>query len=175
MNINDVLSIQEYDEEQVIVKVNADDPLTIAKFPFLSSDMAYITITRGKEHIFTIIKKDGTTWSFHWGRSGYTLIGESTERLKKEVVAFVENNKIILERTKGNPIKAKIYFNPNFRKWQLKIETTKSDFNYWSNIATDIESAIKDFSSFVTATWKKGIAQTGIDIWEANDPVFTLK
>jgi len=53
------LTIQEVTDDKVIVKVNADDPLTVARFPFLSSDMAYITLARGKTPVLTIIPKDG--------------------------------------------------------------------------------------------------------------------
>lgn len=96
MTINEVLSIEEVTKEQVIVKVNADTPLKVAKFPFLSGDMAYITITRGSEHIFTVIKHDGKTWDFHWGSTGYTLISEGIKRLKDEVVKFIEDKNIIV-------------------------------------------------------------------------------
>lgn len=174
-NLNNVLSIQEYDEEQVVVKVNANDSLTVAKYPFLSGDMAYITVTRGDDHIFTVIKKDGKTWSFEFGSKGHTLIGESTERLKKEVLQFIKENDIILGRIKGEPREATVYYNSNFKKWQLTIETTKGRFYFHSDTAKDYDSAIKDFERFIKADWNKGIAVTGIDVWKAQNPVFTLK
>jgi len=95
--MENVLELQEVTSEQVIIKVNANDPLTVAKNPWVSSDEAYYTITRGREHIFTVIKKDGKTWSFHWGYSGYTLIAESVEQKKSKVLQFIRNNGIDIE------------------------------------------------------------------------------
>lgn len=79
-------------DKQAVVKVNADDPLTVAMHPYVNSNMAYITLTftytgghtlvsgnvdmlRRKvfeflnlrppfsDTILTVVKKDGSTWS----------------------------------------------------------------------------------------------------------------
>lgn len=92
-----VLELQEVTSEQVIIKVNANDPLTVAKNPWVSLDEAYYTITRGKNHIFTVVKKDGRTWSFHWGYDGYTLISKSVEQMRIKVVQFIRDNGIDIE------------------------------------------------------------------------------
>lgn len=95
--MENVLELQEVTNEQVIVKVNANDPLTVAKNPWVSSDEAYYTITRGKNHMFTVVKKDGKTWSFRWGYDGYTLIADSVEQMRIKVVQFIRDNGIDIE------------------------------------------------------------------------------
>jgi hypothetical protein len=168
-DLNKVFKLAEIDDEQVIIKVNAKDSLTVARYPFLSSDYDYITVTRGGNHILTVIKSDGKTFSFHWGTSGYTLISEDFELLRKQVCQFIHDNYIMLE-LKGKPEskKVNIYYNANYKKWQLSCNA-----NFWSDKATDLESAIKDFSNIVTADeWKNEKAITGIDIWTAVNPVF---
>lgn len=168
-----VLAIAEVTNELVIVKVNANDPLTVARHPYLSSDMEYITVTRGSNHIFTVINKDGKTWDFYFGSNGHTLIGESTALLKNKVMQFIKDNDIIISYCGDTPRKAKVYYNSSYRKWQLTIECCCM---CWADESIKtIEEAMNYFSRFVKAKWMHKIAITGIDVWEAIDPVFTLK
>lgn len=87
-----------------VIKVNADDPLTVAMHPYVSSDMAYISVSirrhcdDSKDFNLRIVKKDGTTWGFSWGCSGYTLIGESAEELKRKVIGFAKQYGVDLWR-----------------------------------------------------------------------------
>ena len=82
-NLNEIFKLVSADEDKVVIEVLADSPLKVAMFPFVSSEYNYITITRGCKHVLTVIKKDGKTFSFHFGDGGYTLISESLEELKK--------------------------------------------------------------------------------------------
>lgn len=53
------------DNKQVIIRVNAcDNPIFIAKNPYIQKDYAYITVQRGfDENEYTIVKKNGKTWT----------------------------------------------------------------------------------------------------------------
>lgn len=176
MDKNSVLEIFEVTKEQIIIKVNADDPLTVARHPYLNSNMAYITLTRGRKHIFTVINKDGSTWDFYFGEGGHTIIGEATEKLKRSVLEFINDNNIPIEYCGGTPVAATVYYNKNYQKWQLTVETTKKDFHFWADKATDMKSAMKVFGTMVKAKeWKHDIAVTGIDVWRAHEPRFTLR
>jgi len=96
--------------EQVIVKVNAKDLLTIAEHPYVNAQMAYITVTRGDEHVWTIVREDGSTWSWHTGKSGYTLVSKEIDRLRDELSGFLAEKHVFLEvRTELNPYAAKFY------------------------------------------------------------------
>lgn len=174
---NDVFEIEEFDDQQVIVKVNAKDALAVARHPYVSSDMAYITVSRGVDHIFTVIKSDGKTFSFSFGASGYTLISEGLEALKKAVLDFISKNGINIDYRGGRPSNADIFYNKNFKKWQLTIYVVASAPVYvWSDTATDIDSAIEAFKPYVTAEkWEQTKAMTGIDVWKAKKAEFYLK
>ena len=175
-DLSNVLETKEVSSNQVIIKVNAKDPLTVAKYPFLDSEMAYITVTRGNEHVFTVIKENGKTWSFHFGKSGHTLISESTEILKRNVMQFIKDNDIAIDYSGEKPIKAKVYYNSNYRKWQLSVDTVKGCFNHWSDTAKNFEEALDSFKGFVTSpNWNERKAVTGITVWDATEPKFTLK
>lgn len=107
---NDIFELVEETSEQVIVKVNAKDPLTVARHPFVTAQMAYITVTRGDNHIFTIVYDDGHTWSCEYGRRGYTLIGENTKRLRSKLLDYLDENHVFLDaRTELNPYAATFY------------------------------------------------------------------
>ena len=89
--MSEVFQLVDQDSEQVVIKVMANDNLTIARHPYISGNYDYITLTRGydKDHIFTVIKKDGSTWSFHWGPYSSTMTSGSTQRLKNKVLDFL--------------------------------------------------------------------------------------
>ena len=172
-----IFELEEYDDKQVIVKVNAKDTLAVAKHPYVSSDIAYITVTRGTDHIFTVIKSDGKTFSFSFGSSGYTLISKDLEALEKAVLDFISKNGINIYYHGGKPSNADIFYNKNFEKWQLTIYVVASaPVYFWSDTATDIDSAIEAFKPYVTAEkWEKTKAMTGIDVWKAKKAEFYLK
>jgi len=170
-NLTDVFELEDFDYGQVIIKVKADTPLKVAKFPFVSGEWEYITVTRGEKHILTVIKKDGKTFSFEWGKGGYTLISDNLTLLKRNVLAFIKNNDIILDYDGSKVKNASIYYNDYYKGWQLSIDGT----HYWNYEVNSAEEMIEYCKRFVTAKWEKGIAQTGIDIWRAIEPKFTLK
>lgn len=49
MENDNVLELVARQPDKVVLKVNAADPLTVALNPEFSSDMAYITVTRGEK------------------------------------------------------------------------------------------------------------------------------
>ena len=173
-NLKKIFSIKEVDNNQVIVKVKANNPLTVARFPFVNSDMAYITITRGENHIVTIIKKNGSTFDFSFGISGKTCICDSLELLKENLLHFIKQNDIIIDYAGGKITRAEIYYNNSsyYKKWQLN--TNK--FNYWSDTATNAEEMIEECKKFINAKkWEK-IENSNVGyVFEARDFKVTLK
>ena len=170
-NLEKIFQLVKANPGQVTIKVtHNDDPLKIAEYPFVSSDMAYITVTKGKRHTLTVIRKDGTTWSFNWGEGGYTLISDNTERLKKAVVEYIENYMhILLDWEDQRITEARIFYNNNYKLWQLTIEGQRGGKAYWwSKDATSWEEMATDVIPYVHACgWEHDIAVTGIDVWKA--------
>ena len=163
-NLDRIFSIQDVSADKVIIKVNADSPLTVAEYPFIKKQYQYITVTRGEKHILVVVKEDGDTFSFWWGKGGHTLISEETEMLRRAVVQFIKENDIILEYDGGKIDNVTIYFNDNFNQWQLNL----GDTHYWSKTAKSFEDMRDEATKFVVAdSWEKDVAKTGIDIWTA--------
>ena len=166
----DVFELYHRDSEKVVLKVNANDPLTVALHPYVSSDMEYITVTRGNKHTLTVVKKDGKTFSFNWGEGGYTLISENLETLKRKVISFIENdNHILLEWDDSQPVEATIFYNHNYKLWQLTLRGRgRLCAHWWSKDATSWEDMATEVIPYVHACgWEHYIATTGIDCWGA--------
>ena len=107
---NKIFHLVEETSDQVIVKVDAKDPLTVARHPYVTAQMAYITVTRGDNHIFTIVYDDGHTWSCEYGTRGYTLIGENTQRLRSKLLEYLDDQHVFLDaHTELNPYAARFY------------------------------------------------------------------
>ena len=119
--MNKVFELVSNSNEQVVLKVLADDPLVVAMCPYVSGDMAYITVTKGENHVLTVINKNAKRWSFDWGTSGYTLISSNTERLKKEVLKYIDGLNISIEY-QGQPVRqVNVYYNDWYKKWEISI------------------------------------------------------
>jgi hypothetical protein len=93
----DIFELYSFSDEQVILKVNAKTPLDVAKHPYVQSNYEYITVTRGDNHILSIIYETGKTESFSWSRNGSTCVSENKKRLRSEVVDFISSCGIALE------------------------------------------------------------------------------
>lgn len=87
---NEIFTLKYIDDEKAIIEVHADDAFTVAMHPYLSSVYKYITFTMNGNYNLTIVKTDGTTFSY----SARTLVTDSLETLWREVVKFLEKNGI---------------------------------------------------------------------------------
>lgn len=172
-NLEQVFTLVEATPGQVVLKVLVNDPLIVAKFPFVSMDMAYITVTRGKNHTLTVVKKDGKTWGFDWGENGHTLISDNTERLKKAAVEYIEDYMhILLEAGSWRVKEATIFYNKYFKKWQLTLEGRDHNgyhqAHWWSKTAESYEEMAVEVIPYIHACgWEEDVAQTGIRTWKA--------
>lgn len=96
------LKIQAETNELVVIKNLCTNTYDVAMNPWLSLKIEFISITKGKTHVFTVINTDGSTWNFSWGEGGATVISSSVELLKKKVLAFLDEECILLGCT-GKP------------------------------------------------------------------------
>lgn len=163
-----VFQLVNVDTTQVVLKVVAEDNLTIAIHPYISGEYDYITVTRGEDHILTIVYKDGHTFAFNWGASGRTLISDALERLQYEVCCFIEEKGILLDLNTDTVQKACIYYNSNYNKWQLIVNDSGY---YWSQTAQSAEDMQKEAKRFISVKgWTEQTAATGIKMWNAVGP-----
>lgn len=84
--LTEVFKLVEDTPEQVIVEVVHDnDPLTIARHPYINANWKYISVSKDGNLIYTIIKNDGSSWSF----SASTLVSENLRRLQNKLRTYI--------------------------------------------------------------------------------------
>ena len=97
-NIINGLSLVEDTNELVVFKNEVKTPLEIAKHPYLGGNYEYITVSKGKyDHTITIVKSDGTTFSYEYGRRGHTLVTKNLITLRDKMFEAVMKLGISLE------------------------------------------------------------------------------
>ena len=171
--MSNIFEFVKADSQKAILKVKEVNNLTIAEYPFISSKMDYITITRGRRHTMTVINKDGSTWSVNWGEGGVTMCTDSVNALKWAARDFFQLEcGILLDLTTDNSeIKeASIFYNHNFRAWQLHLRVGPyQEQNLWFKDCYDEDGVIEKAKQYIgNRTWKYKMAPTGIDTWVAD-------
>ncbi len=88
--LEDVFELVEDTFSQVIIKVNAEDPLKLARYPFINGDWAYITLSGLDKYckVVTFIKHDGSTWSINYG-SSTTCVSENLINLTRALKQYL--------------------------------------------------------------------------------------
>ena len=143
----------------VVVKVVTIDTASIARAPYVSAKMDYLTVTRGDTHTLTIIYKDGKTWTTTWGSHLSRLGTHADDRigiLIRQLCSFiisrdgisVDDNEvkpigdIVLRMTKGIPMRC-----------MLSYGNDSCPMQYFE--ASSEEDAIKKAKQYVGITGKK--------------------
>lgn len=163
---NKVFELVENNDEMVVLKVNTEDNLTVALNPYISGDMDYISVTKGENHILKVIRKDGTTFSFHWGHSGYTLISNELELLQKKVVEFIERE-LYIPLELNFPIKTiMVYYNPNYHKWQITMENKYKMADLFTTCGEYETKRIAEKIVGKPCKWQPRISITGMKVFD---------
>lgn len=168
---NEIYELVKRTPDLVVIKVKDVDNLTKACHPEMPT-CEYVSVTRGRNHIMTFINKDGSSWSISWGDSGCTMCSDSLRATKWDIVHFIEDDcGILLDLKDDDIVKASIFYNNNFKKWELSVRDSGNHESFYMNaLATNagdmMEIAEEKFG--IVCDWIKGIAETGITHWVAN-------
>ena len=167
--MKEVFELVKVDKAKAILKVKELDNLTIAEYPFLNSKMEYITATRGKDAVMTVINKDGSTWHADL-MSGYYFDSKSTNDLKKAVKNFFQSTHgILLGLCIDNDEIDYACIFQGYRFWQLVLKANGKEQNLHLENCNTLEDAMKESEKYTgNREWIYKRARTGIDTWEAN-------
>lgn len=64
----------------------------------LDGDETMIRVTKGPGQYYTIFRKDGTRFTWHYGRSGYTLVSDRTHELRRQIEEIIRTRGIDIEK-----------------------------------------------------------------------------
>lgn len=148
---NSIFSIAEVTDDYVIVKVNADDNFTVARHFYIQRDYDYITVTRGCHHIITVIRKDGSTFSWGCGGGRSTIVDDATDLLRNKLFEFIDAQNILLDLTFSQIEKVRIGRSKR-TQWHWTMRLVNKDGRYsneYISKATSFDDMVKDVSRFV--------------------------
>lgn len=181
MSNNYPFRIMQNTPEAVVLENMAKTSLDIARFPYISSNIDYINITKGANHICTIVNSDASTFSFSWGQNGYTQISHSLRLLKTKAYEFIQSQGIALDvNTTMQPNSFIVMYNPFFKAWQatLGFEDSNQEEHFIDTTATNQLEMIETVRNTFNKSFNEvihTIAPTGIDIWVSKaDDTFDL-
>lgn len=163
-----VARIIENNSELAVIGLDELSTLDIALHPYLNGSMEFITVTKGKNNILTVVNKDGSTYSFSWGSEGTTLISDNSEMLRCKVIKFLEDSFIFIGlKIEGLPSSAYSYMNMNLNVWQLNLEFGSDSHRQWFKTEEELDNRIKELEYIHTGT---GESRTGpIKYYELNE------
>lgn len=127
--MDQMLELVSDNEKLAVFKHLCKTPLDVALNPEFALCHAYYTVTKGPYHVFTIVKQDGSTWSFEFGKGGATLISQSTSNLKVRVFAFALENGILMDLTSA-PKKAEAWRESDYygkSSWTIAFEDSSGE------------------------------------------------
>lgn len=134
-DLEDVFSIYDVDENQIIIRVDCKNALKVATYPFLKIEWEYITITRGRGNIVKVVNKDGSSFMFKLEEPDTAELKE----LREQLLIFIREQFILLQYTGYNVRRASIFRNKYDDFW-IEIGSVEWKCRY----ANTIEEAIQE-------------------------------
>lgn len=64
----------------------------------LDGDETMIRVTKGPDQYYTIFRKDGTHFTWHYGWSGFTLVSDRTHELRRQIEEIIRTKGIDIEK-----------------------------------------------------------------------------
>lgn len=80
MKLCNLVDIVDNNMECVILKVKDGKRLDLIKLGYFTGDEDIIRLTKGERHICSVFNKDGTNFSWEWGKGEYTLVDDGTRK-----------------------------------------------------------------------------------------------
>lgn len=78
-----LVDIIENNETCVILQVKDNKKLDLIKLGCFDGDEKLIRLTKGEDHTCTIFRTNDNSFSWYWGRSGYTLVSDKLTEMGK--------------------------------------------------------------------------------------------
>ena len=83
MKLCNIVEVITNNEDCVILKLKENCEMKLIEFGGFDLLDYLFRLTKGKNHTCTIFKKNGESFSWYWGRDGYTLVSYEKEKMGK--------------------------------------------------------------------------------------------
>ena len=74
----------------VVLKVKNGQEINLICLGCFNGDESMFRITKGEDVTCTVFRKNGHSFSWHWGKSGYTLVSDKTFRMGRLIQDCIE-------------------------------------------------------------------------------------
>lgn len=76
MKLKDMVELAVNNDDCVVLKVKDGQEMNLISLGYFNGDETMMRLTKGKDVICTVFRKDGKRFSWNWGISGYTLVSD---------------------------------------------------------------------------------------------------
>jgi len=81
--LKDLVKVIEDNDACVILEVLPDQSLELIKLGCFNGDEKLFRLTKGSDHTCTVFREDNSSYSWHWGYSGYTMVTDNMDKKGK--------------------------------------------------------------------------------------------
>ena len=132
-----IFSLHQSLPSQTVVKVNKLMPEDIAEYPYLDSNMAFITVIHGNKFtapVFVVVNKDGTK-IVHDKYPTYIL----AKQLRWAISSYLEDYGIFIGIDDSSLRCCKVFFDYNNFQWHARFATKNGLHVVTRNVASEME------------------------------------
>lgn len=92
MELKDMVELVANNNECVVLKVKDGMEMNLICLGCFTGDETMFRLTKGKTVTCTIFRKDGRSFSWHWGFGGYTLVSDQVDKAGKLIQNCIERD-----------------------------------------------------------------------------------
>jgi hypothetical protein len=89
VTLKDLVVVTENNSECVVLKVKDGKSYEMFTIGFTGKEK-YIRVTKGDQHILSIMENDGNTYSWVWSPNRYILVAYNLDERRKKIVKCLE-------------------------------------------------------------------------------------
>lgn len=92
MKLKDMVELVANNDDCVVLKVKDGQEMNLISLGCFNGDEAMMRLTKGRNVTCTLFRKNGKSFSWHWGIDGYTLVSDQVWRMGQLIQSCIEND-----------------------------------------------------------------------------------
>ena len=92
MRLKDITTVAVNNAECVVLKVEEGHEMDLIALGCLSGNETMLRLTKGADVTCTVFLKNGKSFSWYWGISGYTLVSDSIRKMGRKIQNCIEKD-----------------------------------------------------------------------------------
>lgn len=92
MKLKDMVELLSNNDACVVLKVKDGQEMNLISLGCFNGDEVMMRLTKGRDVTCTLFRKNGKSFSWHWGASGFTLVTDQVWRMGQLIQSCIEND-----------------------------------------------------------------------------------